>query len=338
MMNKNNPKFALKGVCAAIAIATGVMSTSMSANAETVIRLSTYVNELDIRYEGFKHFADLVADKTQGRVKVEIFPSATLHGWSEGVDAVNGGVSDISWIPGDNRLPCYRTTYLYPVAIDLEKQVEMDAELQELWKEEAAKQNLVNIFNSNYSYDQEWWFEEPIDDITKLDGKLVRSIGPLVSMMIESWGGKPVFVAPKEVFQSAERGVVDGINMGVATYSSWKLWSVMPYMVNANLFYGNLGYMMNKKKFDQLSSADQQALLDAGHESEVWLKPRYEDWVDQRVGNAVMKGNGAAVTLSQDQRMAAINSVQSDWDVEVDKACGKPLGDKVRSVFAKYAP
>ncbi|MEK9672867.1 MAG: hypothetical protein VW268_10260 [Rhodospirillaceae bacterium] len=132
-----------------------------------------------------------------------------------------------------------------------------------------------------------------MSDIQKLDGKLVRSIGPLVSMMIESWGGKPVFVAPKEVFQSAERGVVDGINMGVATYSSWKLWTVMPYMVNASLFYGNIQYMMNKKKFDKLGAADQKAVLEAGREAETWLMPRYEDWVDQRVGNAVMKGGGA---------------------------------------------
>ena len=326
------------GLLAAVVVAAGSMTFSTAVKAETVVRLSTYVNELDIRYEGFKHFAALVEEKTEGRVKVQIFPSATLHGWSEGVDAVQGGVSDISWIPGDKRLPCYRTTYLYPVAIDLEKQIELDAGLYALLKEEAASQNLVNIFSSNYSYDQEWWFEEPVSDITKLDGKLVRSIGPLVSMMIETWGGKPVFIAPKEVFQSAERGVVDGINMGVATYSSWKLWSVMPYMVNANLFYGSLGYMMNKTKFEQLSAADQKALLEAGHESEVWLKPRYEDWVDQRVGNAVMKGGGAAVTISQDQRMAAIDSVQSKWDVEVDNACGKPLADKVRALFAKYAP
>jgi TRAP-type C4-dicarboxylate transport system substrate-binding protein len=338
MIKTNKYSIISKGLLAAVALAAGTMGFATAAKAETVIRLSTYVNELDIRYEGFQHFASLVAEKTEGRVKVEIFPSATLHGWSEGVDAVRGGVSDISWIPGDKRLPCYRTTYLYPVAIDLENQVEMDADLHALWKEEAAKNNLVNIFSSNYSYDQEWWFEEPVEDITELDGKLVRSIGPLVSMMIETWGGKPVFVAPKEVFQSAERGVVDGINMGVATYSSWKLWSVMPYMVNANLFYGSLGYMMNKTKFDKLSAADQKALLEAGREAEIWLKPRYEDWVDQRVGNAVMKGGGAAVTISQEQRMAAINSVQPKWDEEVDKECGKPLADKVRAVFAKYAP
>jgi len=314
------------------------LQTPVIAEAATTLRLSTYVNEVDIRYQGFEKFAELVEQKTEGRVKVQIFPSATLHGWSEGVDAVQGGVSDISWIPADKRLSCYRVTSLYPVAVDLEGQIDLDSGYAELIKPEAAKVNLIPVINSNYSYDQEWWFEERVESLGKLDGKLVRSIGPLVSMMIEKWGGKPVFVAPKEVFQSAERGVVDGINMGVATYSSWKLWSVMPYMVNANLFYGNIQYMMNKGKFDKLSAADQKAVLDAGRESEEWLKPRYENWVDERVGNAVMKGGGAAVSISQDQRMALINSVQKTWDKEVDAACGASLAGKIRDLFAKHAP
>jgi TRAP-type C4-dicarboxylate transport system substrate-binding protein len=328
-------KTSLKGLIATTALG---LTVALPASAETTIRLSTYVNEADIRYDGFVHFAELVAEKTGGSVKVEIFPSSTLHGWSEGVDAVQGGVSDMSWMPADERLPCYRVTSLYPVAIDLEGQVEMDAAYADIVRDEAAAINLVPVFNSNYSYDQEWWFEEAIDDLGNLAGKQVRSIGPLVSLMIETWGGAPVFVAPKEVFQSAERGVVDGINMGVATYSSWKLWDVMPYMVKASLFYGNIQYMMNKEKFDGMTADEQAAVMAAAKETEEWLKPRYEDWVDQRVGNAVMKGGGAAVAIPEEKRMELIASVQGKWDETVDAACGPDLAGKVRDLFAQHAP
>jgi len=323
----------------ALAVSTTALMAAIAAPAlaETTIRLSTYVNEADIRYDGFAHFAELVAEKTGGSVEVQIFPSATLHGWSEGVDAVQGGVSDISWIPADDRLPCYRVTSLYPAAIDLENQVEMDAAYAELVRDEAAEVGLVPLFNSNYSYDQEWWFEEPIADLGDLQGSQVRSIGPLVSMMIEAWGGAPVFVAPKEVFQSAERGVVDGINMGVATYSSWQLWDVMPYMVNASLFYGNIQYMMNKSKFDGLTADEQKALTEAAMETEVWLKPRYEDWVDQRVGTAVMKGGGAAVSITDDKRDELIGSVQDKWNEEVTAACGGDLAGKILELYEDNA-
>lgn len=195
---------------------------------------------------------------------------------------------------------------------------------------------LIPVINSNYSYDQEWWFKGPVEGLNKLDGKLVRSIGPLVSMMIETWGGRPVFVAPGEVFQSAERGVVDGINMGVATYSSWQLWNVMPYMVNANLFYGNIQYMMNLNRFNRLSEADQKAILEAGAEMESWLQPRYEDWIDSQVGNAVMKGGGSAVSISRAERNALLSEISAKWSPGVDAACGPELANQLRTLFAGH--
>lgn len=317
----------------ALSLASALLAST--AQAET-IRLSTYVNETDIRYQGFAKFAELVGEKTEGRITVEIFPSSTLHGWSDGVDAIQGGVADISWISADTRLPCYRVTSLYPAAVDLSDQVGLDAAYAELIAPEAANVGLIPIINSNYSYDQEWWFQGPIEGLNKLDGKLVRSIGPLVSMMIETWGGQPVFVAPGEVFQSAERGVVNGINMGVATYSSWQLWNVMPYMINASLFYGNIQYMMNLDRFNRLSEADQAALLEAGAETEAWLQPLYEDWIDAQVGNAVMKGGGAAVSISRAERNAMISEIAAKWTEEVDNACGPDLAGQIRALFAQH--
>ncbi|MEY8828493.1 TRAP transporter substrate-binding protein DctP [Sedimentitalea sp. XS_ASV28] len=313
-----------------------VAAAAGAANAETTLRLSTYVNESDVRYQGFQHFAGLVAEKTGGSVTVEIFPSSTLHGWSEGVDAVQGGVSDISWINADNRLPCYAVTSLFPANVSLENQPELDAAYANLIREEAASANLVPLLNSNYSYDQEWWFEKPVEDIGQLDGKLVRSIGPLVSLMIETWGGEPVFVAPKEVFQSAERGVVDGINMGVATYSSWKLWDVMPHMVNANLFYGNIIYMMNKNKYELLTPDERTALTEAAAETEAWLQPKYEAWVDEQIDAAIEEG-GTLETLPAEKTAELIASVGDAWNAEVDATCGAELAGDIRSLLESHA-
>jgi TRAP-type C4-dicarboxylate transport system substrate-binding protein len=318
-------------------VGAAFMALASSSYAQTTtLRLSTYVNEVDVRYQGFKKFAELVNAKTAGRVKVEVFASSTLHGWSEGVDAMLGGVSDISWVSADKRLPCYRVTSLYPAAINMSKQIPLDAAYAALIAPEAAKAGLVPLINSNYSYDQEWWFKNANTDLAKLDGKLVRSIGPMVSMMIETWGGKPVFIAPKEVFQSAERGVVDGINMGVATYSAWKLWGVMPHMVKANLFYGNIQYMISKRKFDALSPADQKALQAAAAESEVWLKPQYERWVDDSIADAVKQG-GTVTTITAAKRKALLDSVAGKWNTEVDAACGPELAGKVRALFNQNA-
>ena len=124
--------------------------------------------------------------------------------------------------------------------------------------------------------------------------------------------------------------------MGVATYSSWKLWTVQPHMINANLFYGNIMYMMNKSKFDKLSPKDQQAILDAGRETEIWLKPKYEAWVNESVGNAVMNGGGSARSLTSEESDALLASVKPLWDEELNKTCGVETADKIRTLLAKH--
>ena len=280
----------------------------------------------------------LLRKKTGGSVKIDVFPSATLHGWSEGVDSVQGGVSDISWINADNRLLCYAVTSLYPTEVSLQNQIALDADYADLIRDEAAKAGLVLLFNSNYSYDQEWWFEQPINDIGRLEGKLVRSIGPLVSMMISAWGAS-LFLLPRKKSSSRQNAVLSMESTWVLPpNSSWKLWTVMPYMVNANLLYGNIQYMVNKAKFESLTTAEQAALTSAAVETEKWLQPRYEAWVDAQVGKAVMQGGGAAVSLSDDQRAGLIASVKPQWDEKVNAACGREQANAIRALFEQHAP
>ena len=142
-----------------------------------------------------------------------------------------------------------------------------------------------------------------------------------------------MFISPKEVFQSAERGVVDGINMGVATYSSWKLWNVMPHMVDAGIFYGNIMYMMNKDRFDSLSKADQKALMEAAQETEAWLKPKYEQWVDERIAEAKQAG-GTVLELTSEQKLKLVSDISSSWEGELTKDCGAPRSVKMKDLFA----
>ena len=325
-------KAALVGVACTAAVAV----PAAQAADTTLLRLGTYVNKVDVRYQGFQLFAKRVNEKTDGRVEVQIFDSGTLHPFNKAYDSILGGVSDISPVSGEKRLACHRFTSFTPVAIDWERHVELDKEYTALIAPELAKAGLINVLSSNFSYDQEWWFKEPDAQLDKLNGRLVRDIGPVMTHIIKKWGGKPVFIAPTEVYQGAERGVVDAINMGVATFSSWKLWDVMPHMINANLFYGNVMYMMNKRKFDALSAADQEAILAAGAEAAAWIKGPYEQWINEKVGEAVMKSGGSARALPKEERLRLISSAAEGWESQWDEACGAELANKIRALFKKY--
>ncbi len=312
----------------------------VAAQDKVTLRLGTFVNKIDVRYSGLQYFAEQVSKKTDGRVTIQIFDSGTLHPFDKPIDSILGGVSDISPLAAagiDKRLPCALQTQFLPIAVDWGRIVDLDNEYNDILNDEYGKIGLKIILSQNASFDQEWWFRGPppakLDD---LNGKLVRSVGPVITHAIQRFGGKPVFISPTETYQSAERGVVDAINMGVATFSSWKLWTVMPNMVRANMFYSNVTYAINKAKFEKLRPEDQKAILDAGLDAARYTTPRYEAWIDEQVGAAVMRSGATIGTVSKAERVRLINKAAEGWNDQIDKACGPAMGQRVRAVFKKY--
>lgn len=321
-------------------VCVGISVAATTTRAEVTLRLGSYVGETDIRYsEGLQKFAQLVDKKTAGRIKVQVFGSSTLHPFDKSVDSVRAGVSDISHLVAaaidKQRLPCANITHFLPLPIDWERHVELDVEYNELLKEELARQGLITVFNMN-AHDQEWFFKTPINKFGDFNGRLVRSVGPVTTHVIKKWGGRPVFTAPTETYQAAERGVIDSMSFGVSTFSSWKLWKVIPNMVVARMFYLNIMYVMNKKKFDGLPRPDQVAIKEAGLEMAKSLKPAYERWVNEQVGDAVMKQGASAVALPNAERLRLIRSAGEGWNNQIEEACGPELGAKLRAMFKKY--
>lgn len=339
MSNAKTHSTMLQVVRIALYLGLAAVPTLGAAQDKVTLRMGTFVNKLDIRYSGLQHFAELVSKKTDGRVTVQIFDSGSLHPFDKPIDSILGGVSDISPLAAagiDKRLPCALQTQFLPLAVDWSRIVDLDLEYNEILNEEYGKIGLRIILSQDASYDQEWWFRGPPMKLDELNGKLVRSVGPVITHVIQRFGGKAVFISPTETYQSAERGVVDVINMGVSTFSSWKLWAVMPNMVRANMFYSNVAYAINKAKFDKLRAEDQKALLEAGVEAARWTTPRYEAWIDQQIGGAIMRGGASVTNIPKAERLRLINKAAEGWNDQIDKACGPAMGQRIRAVFKKY--
>ena len=56
------------------------LCVSASAMAETVLQLGTTVNEQNSFQVAAEKFAELVAERTNGEYKIEIYPNGTLGG------------------------------------------------------------------------------------------------------------------------------------------------------------------------------------------------------------------------------------------------------------------
>lgn len=332
------------GVAVLGAVAVGALGLvpgqAIAADKPLVLKFSTYVNEVDVRHKGFEYFGAKLKEKTQGRVEIQMFGADSLHPYAKAIDAIQSGIAGISHVTGsaaDQRVPCIRRTQWSPALVQYDKYLEIDAQYRQLMEEELAKIGLFPVVTSSWTYDQNWFFRKPVKALSDMKGLLIRSSAPMVTHLIDLWGGKPVVIAPAEVYQAAERGVVDGLNMGTATFASWKLWEVMPYVLNVRIEYGNALYSMKLDTYKSLSAADQKAIIEAGIESQAWLKPRYEEWINGEVGKAVMNSGVTVITPTlEERRKMSAEALASWWGPNLDKDCGPELGKKVRDLFNKY--
>ena len=312
----------------------------VSAADSVILKFGTYLNEADVRFDSLRHFAALVEKGTQGRVKVSLFPSATLHPHAKCIEALKSGISDICMLAAGavlpNLLPCTAVTHWIPMRIDWERHIELDQEYNALMKAEFDKAGLVAVMSQNFSYDQEWFFRKPATSLTAMKGLNVRTVSPMLTHIIKKFGGNPVQVAPGEMFQAAERGIVDAMNAGVATFSSWGMWEAMPNLLVAQIFYGNGMNSMSKEKLASLRPEDQKVILAAGIETAKWLKPRYEDWINVQIGAAAMKTGASTYVVSDDERERLVSFMSEGWNGQMDTACGADLAGKLKALFDKY--
>ncbi|PZU91998.1 MAG: TRAP transporter substrate-binding protein DctP [Chelatococcus sp.] len=83
-----NKRQALKGLAAALALSIGFIAP---AAAQVTIRYAHVGSEGDIQFWYAEEFAKRVGARTEGRVKVQVFPNSQLGGAQETVDGVRSG-------------------------------------------------------------------------------------------------------------------------------------------------------------------------------------------------------------------------------------------------------
>ena len=87
----------MKKLAIILALALALCMTT-SALAETVFQLGTTVNEQDSFQIAAEKFAELVAERTNGEYKIEIYPNGTLGGESDMLDSMSMGMLDMGII------------------------------------------------------------------------------------------------------------------------------------------------------------------------------------------------------------------------------------------------
>jgi tripartite ATP-independent transporter DctP family solute receptor len=96
-------------------------------------------------------------------------------------------------------------------------------------------------------------------------GLKMRSVeAPVLSAGLQALGANPTTLPAQDIFQAMQNHTVDGMEANLGLIQTYKLYEVAKYVTgNVNLWPFPTVLIMNKAKFDSLSSDQQKAITDA---------------------------------------------------------------------------
>lgn len=261
------------------------IDTNKANNAEIVLSAGE-LNSLDsIMGQMLSKYSDLVYEKSNGRIYIEVYASGQLGDERSQMQAVQMGALDIfranTVFVGDfgaKKLNLFALPYLFdsreqlwkvldsPIGSDLmEDMVESNIGMRGLcYLEEGARHFFVT--------------KKKIENPEDLEGlKLRVSETSILLDTVKALGASPTPLSFGELYTSLQTGVVDGAEQPVTGYVSNSFYEVAPNFVLDAHTYSPGMLVISDRTWEKLSEDDQRLLKECGKELELYNKSFTED-------------------------------------------------------------
>jgi len=275
----------------------------------------------------FQKFADLVDQKSEGSIKIEVYPANSLVTIQEMFEAVLNGTADIGY-SGTSFLSARMkelSAMEIPGAYDPYKFPEIVDEIDPIMEEIYAKYGLVYLWAQDGA-EAALSSKKPVQTIDDLKGLKVRGYGFWVGKALEQLGAVPVTIPPTDLNVALERGTAEGSYSAYAFSDGFKLYEQTEY----NTWFGTqtmwVNLLMNKEAWDKLSPEQQEIMREAGKEAmayNIQLITEGRDAFDKKARDA---GN-TVYTISEEEREKIFEKVKPVW--EEARTVAGPLGNKL---------
>lgn len=255
-----------------IAVAATLAMTTTAAWSQTVLRLSHNAAPGNPKAVASEKFAELVAQKTHGRVKVEVGGSAQFGDDVESLTNLRLGTlafSANSQGTTSNIVPEFGLLGLPFLFRNLEHAYKVvDGPVGEKLGEYADKKGLVLLALWDNGIRQVSNNVRPITKPEDLAGiKLRTPPDPMTLSIFKALGANPAPLAFSELYIALQQGVFDGQENPLMNIYSSKLFEVQKYISLTGHKYESTPLLASKMIFATLSKEDQQAVREAAVEA-----------------------------------------------------------------------
>lgn len=254
-----------------------IFGAAQLANAqEYTLRLSTVISQSDPLFKGYERFAEAVNKRSDGAIKVEVFPDAQL-GQDEDVmeQALLG--ADVAFNTDAGRLGVrvpemgiILAPYLFDDPLQAKKLYESD--LYKGWAKKLEEEHDLVVLALNYYVGARHFLtKKPIKTPSDLNGLKVRTPGaPVWQETIRALGATPVALPWIETYSALQQGVVDGAEAQHPGSFGSKLYEVAPHISKTGHIMLMNGPVVGANWFNGLPEELQTILIEEALSAGEW--------------------------------------------------------------------
>lgn len=289
---------------------------------------------------GAQKFADLVASKSGGKLKVNVFPNAVLGSDPQNLSAIRGGTLDFTTmatglLAGLNKeFMVFDFPFLFR---DFKEAYALsDGPIAKSLLGKLEEQGVVGLGIWDLGFRNITNSKRPItkpEDIAGLKLRVIAS--PIYIETFKALGANPVPMTFGEVYGALESRAIDGQDNPVAVIETAKFAEVQKYLSLTRHLYTGMPLLMSKKTWDSLSPDERTVIQSAAEEAKAEerkaLQSQEKESID-RLRKAMQVNEVSAAEL---QRMReAVKPVVDKFAAEVGDGLTKQVSDELARLRA----
>ena len=310
---------------------TGLAAAAIAALALTPAATAEDLPKLDLKFghpyneahplaRGAQKFADLIKERSGGKITISVFPNSTIGSSRDLVESLQiGGVVDFALVPTTNVASFYPPLdifYLPFIFRDREHAYAVaDGPVgQKLYQDMQKKTGIrtLAMYESGFRTitTRNTRVEKP-EDMQGVKFRVVNN--PLNVATFKALGANPTPMALSEVFTGLQQGTIDGQDNPVGNVKAFGYDKVQKFITLSNHQWAGIMFLADDKMWARQPKAVQELLQKTALETQEWERKTLNE-EESKYLTAMAADGMTVVRLTPEQTKAFQDAMEAVWD------------------------
>ena len=325
-----------------LSVALLAVALSGPAAAQKVLKVGIGLSDDHPQGVAVKKFAELLSQKSGGKLTAKLFASGTLGNDVTMISALRGGTQEMV-VPDSSTLASLVKDFgvlNLPFTINSEQEADalLDGPLGKKLLDQLPEKGLIGLGYWENGFRHVTNSKRPIATAEDFAGLKVRVIqNPLFIETFNTLGANATPMPFTELYTALEQKAVDGQENPTATILASKFYEVQKHLVLSKHIYSAWVLLLSKKTWDGLSADDKKALQEAAREATLFERKTIREFGDKALGELKQKGMQVTELSAADQAKlrTKLQPVVAKFSKDFGEATSKEMFAELEKIRGK---